>query len=262
MLLDKSQYPIDMVLDANYPVTIKNAIVTLTTDIRGDFVAMLDTNDQGNAQQTINFRKNKLSVSNFRCAIFGQHFIVNDADYTAQNITVTPTYFLASKIPSNDSDNGIQWNFVGPRRGVISGFEEISYIPNPEWKEQLYKAQINYVEKDTSSTRFGNQLTSQSVTSALSNINNVRTLLRIQRDVEELMADYQFEYNDDDTISEAQQSLNSYLSQWTSNRACTSISGSVYSSDYDKIDKILRVKIEIVFNSIIERIAIDLIVNS
>lgn len=261
-LLDKNLYPIDVVLDANYSVNIKNAIATLTTEIRNDFVAMLDTKCQATPEQTIQFRKNSLSVNNFRLSIWSQDFVVNDSQYTGLNMQVTAPYFLASKIPSNDNAYGIHWNFVGPRRGTLSGFESVSYIPNPEWKEQMYSNQINYVEQDLVSTRFGSQLTSQSVVSALSNVNNVRALLRIQRDVEALMANYQFEYNDSTTQASAQMALNSYLNQWVSNRACDSISGTVYASDYDRLSKILRVKIEMVFNSIIERIAIDLIVNN
>jgi hypothetical protein len=261
-LLDKDIYPIDVVLDANYSTTVKNALITLTTDIRSDFVAILDTKCQATPEQAIAYRRSSLSVSNFRVSIFTQDFVVTDSEYTGQRIQVTAPYFLASKIPSNDANNGIHYNFVGPRRGTISGFESISFLPNPEWQEQLYNAQINYVIQDSKSTRFNSQLTSQSVVSALSNINNVRALLRIQREVEELMADYQFEYNDSTTRSEAQLALNSYLSKWTTNRACDSISGLVYASDYDRQQKIMRVKVEIVFNSVIERIAIDLIVNN
>ena len=76
------------------------------------------------------------------------------------------------------------------------------------------------------------------------------------------MKNYQFEFNDDITITNAQTALNSYLNQWISNRACDNITGTVYASDYDRQQKLLRVKIELVFNSIIERIAIDLIVNN
>lgn len=260
-LLDKYQYPIDVVLDANYSVNIKNAIVTLTTEIRDDFVAMLDTKCQANAEQAIAFRRGSLGFSNFRLSVWSQDFVVNDSAYTGLNMQVTAPYFLASKIPYNDTNYGIHWNFVGPRRGVISGFDSISYLPNPQWKEQLYEAQINYVEQDLNSTRFGSQLTSQSTVSALSNINNVRALLRIQREVEKLMADYQFEYNDNVTMSAAQSALGGYLAQWKSNRCCDSISGTVYASQYDKQQKLLRVKVEMTFNSIIERIAIDLVVN-
>jgi len=261
-LTDPDQWPIDMVLDANHSASVKTAIASLCTDIRGDFMGILDTEEQASPDEAVAYRRSSLGINNFRLAIFTQDFLITDAQYTGLNVTVSPTYFLASKIPANDNNNGIHWNFVGPRRGTISGYKSIKFLPNPQQRENLYNAQINYVQQDQVSTRFGSQLTSQTTVSALSNISCVRTLLRIQRDVEDLMKTYQFEFNDDVTIANAQTSLNSYLNQWLSNRACDSISGTVYASDYDRQQKLLRVKIELVFNSIIERIAIDLIVNA
>ena len=261
-LTDKDKWPIDLILDANYSADVKNAIATLCTEYRDDFMGILDTELQSSPEAAINYRKNSINYNNFRLAIFTQDFVISDTQYTGNVIQVTPTYFLASKIPANDNANGIHWNFVGPRRGVVSGYKAVSFLPNPQWRERLYNAQINYVQEDQTSTRFNSQLTSQHNVSALSNISCVRTLLRIQRDVEDLMKNYQFEFNDDVTITNAQVALNSYLNQWLSNRACDTITGTVYASDYDRQQKLVRVKIELTFNSIIERIAIDLIVNS
>ena len=55
--------------------------------------------------------------------------------------------------------------------------------------------------------------------------------------------------------------LNSYLQKWTANRACKTISGKVYASDYDRQQKIARVQIELTFTGVIERIFINLQVN-
>ena len=181
--------------------------------------------------------------------------------YTGQNIKVTMTYFLASKIPVIDEQYGIQWSFSGPRRGVISGFEEINFFPNEMWKESLYKKQINYVEKDPKRINFGTQLTAQTVNSALSNINNVRALMRIKRDVEAMMDEYRDEFNDAITHESMSYNLNNYLQKWVANRTCKNISGKVYASDYDRQQKIARVKVEMVFTGLIERIFIDFVVN-
>lgn len=261
-LTDKDQWPIDMVLDANYSTGIKNAIAVLCTEIRTDFMGILDTELQASPADVINYRKNSIGFNNYRLAIFTQDFVITDTEYTGNEIQVSPTYFLASKIPSNDDANGIHWNFVGPRRGIITGYKAISFLPNVEWRERLYNVQVNYVQQDQTSTRFNSQLTSQHSVSALSNISCVRTLLRIQRDVEDLMKNYQFEFNDSVTITNAQTDLSAYLNKWISNRACDSISGTVYASEYDRQQKLLRVKVELTFNSIIERIAIDLVVNA
>lgn len=259
-LTDKKKWPIDLVLDANYPIEVKNAIVELCTQIRKDFIGIMDTGFVATPQQALDFRTNQFQVSSFYMSLFTQDFVVYD-DFTGQDIKVTPTFFLAGKIPTNDEQYGIHYPFVGPRRGTISGFKAMSFNPSPPWREQLYKKQINYVVQDNRRTAFDSQLTTQTVVSALSNINNVRTLLRIQRDVENLAEDYKFEFANADTERQFQYNLDAYLARWITNGACQSISGQVYASDYDRIQKLMRVKIEMVFTDIIERVLIDLVVN-
>ena len=259
-ILDKKQYLFDVLLDGNTSPAVKNAMSQFADAIRQDCVAFLDCGFQATPQQTIDFRSNSVGMSNFRTAIYGQDAIVFD-QYTGQNIKVTMTYFLASKIPVIDEQYGIQWSFSGPRRGVISGFEEINFFPNEMWKESLYKKQINYVEKDPKRINFGTQLTAQTVNSALSNINNVRALMRIKRDVEAMMDEYRDEFNDAITHESMSYNLNNYLQKWVANRTCKNISGKVYASDYDRQQKIARVKVEMVFTGLIERIFIDFVVN-
>lgn len=259
-ILDKQQYEIDVLLDGNNEVAVKNAMSDLCSEQRGDCIAILDCSFQGDAQQTIDYRTTNISMSTYFTAIFGQHMNVYD-EYNGETITVTSTYFLASMIPSNDDQYGIQWTFVGPRRGVISGFTDINFYPNEPWKEKLYLAQVNYIERDPKKISFATQLTSQASRSALSYINNVRVLLRIRREVEKMMADYRQEFQDNTTYDSMSYNLNNYLQQWVANRACSSISGTVYASDYDKQQSIARVKVELVFTGVIERIAIDLVVN-
>lgn len=259
-ILDKKQYLFDVLLDGNNEAPVKNAMSEFADVMREDCVAFLDCGFQANPEQTVNFRKSAISMSNFRTAIFGQDAIVYD-EYTGENIKVTMTYFLAKKIPANDDQYGIHWSFTGPRRGTISGFDQVNFFPNEMWKESLYKSQVNYVEKDPKRVNFGTQLTAQTVNSALSNINNVRALMRIKRDVESMMDEYRDEFNDSITHESMSYNLNNYLQKWVSNRCCKTISGAVYASDYDRQQKIARVRVDLVFNNLIERIFIDFVVN-
>ena len=259
-VLDKTFVDIDILLDANHTPAVKDSIGKLASDMRGDCLAILDLGFQANEEQTIAFRKDKVAVANRNVAIFCHDMEVFDA-FNGQNVRVTSTYLLAGKIPVVDNDFGIQWTFVGPRRGIISGFENINFIPNPAWKENLYKAKINYIERDPRKINFASQLTSQAQASALSDINNVRVLLRIRKDVEALMADYRMEMNDAATYDTANYDLANYLQKWTANRACSSISGTVFASDYDRQQKLARVNIDLTFTGIMERIAINIVVN-
>lgn len=257
---DKWMYEIDMILDANFETPVKNAINSFVTELRGDCVSMVDTGFQATPAQAIAYRKESIGFNSYNTAIFAQDFNVFDA-HTGESIRVTTPYFLASKIPANDYANGIQWPFVGPRRGTISGYESISYVPNAQWRENMYVAQVNYVERDNRQTNLGTQRTSQIQNSALSDINNVRVLMRIRRDVERIGLDYRFEFNDAETHESLSYALNQYLQKWVANRACTYVKATVYASDYDKQQRIVRVKIELQFNGVIERVFTDITVN-
>jgi hypothetical protein len=170
------------------------------------------------------------------------------------------TYFVAGKIPANDITYGLHWTFVGPRRGVIDSFEKLSWAPNAQNQERLYKNQINYTRVTQSRTMLYGNLTSQTIMSALSDINHVRTLLRIQREVEALFEDYIFEFLDDTTLSAMNYALQEYMVKWTNNRALQSFTASVTASDYDRKMKIARVQIEYYFTAVLERIFITHIV--
>lgn len=259
-ILDKTFNEFDILLDANHSAPVKSAIGFLASDLRGDCLAIVDLGFQANEEQTLEYRRSSVNVTHRNVAIFAQDVEVYD-EFNGENIKVTTPYLLANKIPLIDTQFGIQYPFVGPRRGIVSGFENINFIPNPTWKEAFYKAQINYIEQDPRKKNFGTQLTSQTMNSALSNINNMRSLLRIQRDVEKMMADYRMEFFDAITYEAANYDLANYLEQWVANRACTSATGYMYASDYDRQQKIARVNINLQFTGVMERIAIQIVVD-
>ena len=259
-LLNKKQHPIDLVMDSNYDKDVKEAMNQLVINIRDDFMFIADTGLLANASQAVTYRQQDFRVSNFKVALFTQDGIKYD-EYTGKDVRFTSTHLLHSKIPTNDNLYGIQKNFVGPRRGTINGME-ISWSPNEIWMEELYKRQINYIRDDPDRIYFDSQLTSQNFTSSLSDICNVRTILRIKREVEIFSEDYKHEYNDADTISIYNRNLNqNVLQKWVTNKALKTISGSAYAGAYELAQKILRVKVGMVFTDLIERIFIDLYVN-
>jgi hypothetical protein len=204
---------------------------------------------------TSTWRSNTFQENTYFCSIFGQALSIFD-HYTMTSIPVTSTYFLAGKIPAVDRDYGIQYPFVGPNRGTLTGFESLNFNPNEMEKEELYKARVNYIEQDEKSTKFNSQLTSQFAMSALSSINNVRVLLEIIRQVEELAERYYHEFAVD-VINSFQNELNNILSDWVNNKACTTCTGTVYQTAYDAELKTARVKVEIVFNNTVERIILE-----
>jgi hypothetical protein len=254
-VLNKKQYPIDVALDANFPVSVKEAIAQFCKE-RKDVFGVLDTGVLPGTASAVAWRKNQFQESSHNVGIFGQSFTVYDA-FTSQDIPVTTTYFLANKIPVNDDQFGIHFPFVGPNRGLLAGFKSLDWNPNEYEKEDLYKARINYVEQDFRTTKFMSQLTSQFKNSALSNINNVRVLMRMVRSIEELSENYYFEFASQSTMSSFNQNIANVLSEWTNNGACSVARGTAYQTPYDQELKVVRVSLEVVFNNVIERILIE-----
>lgn len=246
-------------LDANYDLDVKNAMVSLVRDIRQDLFAWLDTEYCNSPEEALSWRINKFPISTEYVCTYTQDFIIFD-EFQGRDTKVTMSYFLAKKIPQHANKYGLHYPMAGSRRGIIDGYKEnsVSFFPNALYKEQLYNRQINYLETDGVKTKLGSQLTSNSKITPLSNINNVLTILDMKRNVDYMAESLIFEFNDEDTVSSFQQELNAYLDKYVSNRACESVSASVYASDYDKQQKILRISLSIKFNDVIERVIINL----
>lgn len=257
-VLDKRSVDIDVLLDANYDLVVKNAISNFAAVSRMDCMAFLDTGFTASAAEALDVRTS-LPTTRYT-SIFTQDFIITD-EFTGRDDKFTATYFLATKIANNDELNGISMNFVGPRRGGISGFKTMSWNPTPVQKDSLYKAQVNYCETDPSGTIFATQLTSQRQNSAMSNISMVRTIMRMQREAELIAASYRHEYGNAETFKQLQVNLGNALYKYVRNGALKSLNVKVYASDYDLSQKLARVSISVQFTDIIERFEIDFVVN-
>ena len=257
-ILDKMFIPTNVILDGNEDVGVKDAMVKLALT-RGDCVAILDTGFTGSPDQALELRDNGMGWDTCFAAIFTQDMETYDA-FAKGDSRVTSTYFLASKIPLNDIAHGRHVNFVGPRRGGVGSFKNICWLPNVPNKTDLYKRQINYIEKTPKRTFFSTQLTAQTATSKLSDLSIVRTILDIRRLSEEISEEYKMEFINPETLGSLQRELQSTLSQFVSNGACESLSVAVTANAYDKTQKRCNVEIAIVPTSILERIAIRLTV--
>lgn len=256
-ITSKKIIPARFIIDGNENAEVKNAMHVLVTEIRDDIFFYCDTGFTSSPEDALSKRQTDCNFSSIKIAIYTQDFTIYD-EYSGRDIKVTTPYFLSSKIPYCSTNYGLHMPIAGNKRGIIDGFKSISWIPNEAYKELLYNKKINYIESDSTKTKFGSQLTSESRNTPLSNINNVITVIDIKNDVELMAENYQFEFNNQDTIDAFQSELTDYLSKYTSSMAAERIVATVYASDYDKLMKILRVAITIKFYDIIERILLNL----
>lgn len=254
-VLNKDLYEFDHIIDANYPDAVKNAIITLARDERQDFFYWADTRIQNTVQDCLDW-KTAFTNSTYFMSIISQSQTWYD-EYTSKNIEMTSTYLIADMLNRHINAYGVYYPMAGSRRGVVGGFLTMDWYPNEEQKESLYKNKINYIEKDINTIRIGAQNTN-SPTGPLGSINNMLVVLKVKRKVEKIAKQYQFEFNTSETRQSMNAEINEYLSEWVSNGACTVCTGSVYASDYDITQKIVRVDIEMQFTGVIERIIINI----
>lgn len=252
----KKFYPFDIILDANYDTAVKDAFNELAVT-RQDCMFICDVGFTATPEQALEKRTGSLTYNNFYTAIFTQDMRVYDS-YTSKNLKVTPTYFLATKIPQVDLAYGIHYAFVGPNRGEIEGMVEnsLSWNPIPEMKEKLYKKQLNYIQHDVNHLMFMGQLTSQKKATSMSDIPNVRAFLRIRRDMEALMENYTFERINDTLLTTMQNAGSKYMEKWVNNSTLSEASVSVTADEYDRKQKLARVAVDMSFTSFLERVII------
>jgi hypothetical protein len=250
----------DLMFDANYDETVRKAMVELASVTRQDCMALLDQGlSIANATQAIDYRKNTENYDTFYAAIFTQHLTVNDG-WSGKPIKVTPTYFLSSKIPANDIANGKTCNFVGPRRGTVSGFTNISFMPTPYEMSELYKAQVNYIERDALGVYFATELTSQTKNTPLTLIHAVRGLLSLKRDFLKISRNYRSEYASTAVQAQLLGELNTCAAEYILQGAFKYITPVISSTEYDIQQRICRIDVSVAFVDIMERFVFSFIV--
>ena len=254
-VLNTNLYEFDHILDANYEDSVKNAIITLARDNRQDFFYWGDCKKQLSVADCLDWKASFTNQTYFM-SLLSQSQVWYD-EYTNKNIELTSTYLIADLFPRHIASSGIHYPMAGSRRGVVGGFIANSWYPNDEQMEKLYKAKVNYIERDTNVIRIGSQNTNYP-TGPLGSINNVLIVLKIKRQVEKIAKTYQFEFNTEQTRSSCNAEINTYLSTWINNGACTLATSSVYATEYDIAQKIMKVDIELKFTGVLERIVISI----
>lgn len=256
---DTKLYAADVILDAGYNNEVKIAISNFVRERRKDMQFFSDTKGPDfpvSPEDALNWRRQNFNIVSEFVSVFTQDLTYYD-EYTGRDVRFTTTYPLASKIPHNAEQYGLHYPLAGPRRGIIDGMSAVSWYPNEAYKEKLYAAHLNYLQYDNNITTLGSQSTTKTGAGALTQINNMFTILKMKRGCEQLCSNYIFEFNDETTTESLYSALNNYLNTYTSNRSCESVKATISASDYDKQQRILRVRITVKFTGIIERIALD-----
>ena len=186
-ILSPRRVPCDVLLDANYPFEVKEAIAELA-NLRDSSLLYLDMGTDTTVAQVDNLIDQYAGFNNRNISKEWQHYIVKDP-LTNKKRAVTITYFYALQIPIHYQSYGSWVPFV-KSRAQLYGHIKNSLEPSVEdidmeLKEKLYVNRINYFETISENVyQRCSQNTSQVINSDLVEENNMNTLFELKRIVE------------------------------------------------------------------------------
>lgn len=261
----KRRAPVDLILDANYPLSVKKSMVALAEQ-RYDAACHLDTNLINNIADLETFYT-QISDLRERLISFDAHMFKTTDPITGRVIPVTSTLWLASKIPNHFNVYGNHTPLAGEEYATLSGYQRNSIRPiidadDEEVKELLYdKMRMNYIECIAENTYIrGCQETSQNFWSDLSEENNMLVLLEIKRKIERLAATNRFKWTDPEELRLFQGSCNEIFSSYIGTK-CATLELVVDANSWEKTRYIVHVYLAISFRKFQKRTIIEIDVN-
>lgn len=269
-IYSKTRWPIDLILDANYDYTIKNAIASLCVR-RGDCMAGLDlcTGMQTNSDILNRLVFIDSATANRNCFVDAYQMKIRDP-ISKKIVEVTSTYWMAYAYPTNfDQNNGKHIPLAGGAYGTIEMDELVKSSIYPVFDEsmdssmmeQLADYRVNYAQVNPKNIMIrAMQSTRQDILSALSECNNMFILMDIKRDCETLCGQYSYNFLESTDLSRFNRDAEQLLTKY-SQAQVRSIKATFSSTDAEQEQGILHLTIEMSHKRLIKTAIVDIYVN-
>lgn len=261
-ILNFKDVPAKIVFDANYSNPVKTVLSAFTDTLRTDVFALLSSGFQANETQELTFRSESLTIDNRAASLFSNNYEVYDR-FSGKYIKVPSIYDVVYNVSKSFNQNGVHIAVAGfNSRGLISGVKPYSLAYNPPlaYTDQFYLKQINPIVKDPTGIYIMGMLTTQKKASALQNMPVVNMLQVMDVELAMFCQQYLFEQLTTEVMDDLRNKINDYFVKWYNNRGIESVNVSVYASALDKKNKQVKIDIEIVPTSFIEKILLNFIV--
>jgi hypothetical protein len=215
---------VDLLLDADYPDSVKRYIDSIAREVRLDCMAVLNVplntvlnpsnfKPISNPYTTMrNYVSNTLNVNSSYSAIYGNWFKVFDR-FAEKERWVPVTGFAAAVMAFTDFSDAQWFAPAGLNRGIISNVVDVAVNPNKGQRDIIYYARINPVVKFTGEgIVIWGQKTLLSRASAFDRINVRRLFLHLEKSIKKAARFFLFEFNDSYTRSRFRGVVNPFLS--------------------------------------------------
>lgn len=269
-IYSKTRWPLDLILDANYDDTVKNAIASLCVR-RGDCMAGFDLRTGLKTNDDILSRLVFIdsATANRNCFVDAYEMKIRDP-VSRKIVSVTSTYWLAGAYPTNfDQNNGKHIPLAGGSYGTIEMSELVGSSIFPVFDEamdaammdQLATYRVNYAQVNPKNIVIrAMQSTRQDITSALSECNNMFILMDIKRDCETLCGQYSYNFLETTDLSRFNRDAEQLLTKYAQAQV-RKITATFSSTDAEQEQGILHLTIELSHKRLIKTAIVDIYVN-
>lgn len=262
----RSRYsaPCDFMLDANFPMSVKAAMADTANYRMYDAMCYLDSGLLETTTEILNWHT-KTAIKN----IYGTNIIkemhcykVRDIDYTGKTIPVTSTYKLAATIPTHFKEVGLNQPLVKANcritDAVKGSFKPVIDPDDNDIKKEFYNARVNYYEGIKYNVyQRGLALTTQKELTDRSDEFNEYILHLAIATAYDQMQQVIYNFAEEDDRVAYQKNTNEALDAkiGTFVKSCT-VEYAMSANDEKK--SIMRLKIRIVFKTVIKRGIIEI----
>ena len=265
----KNRYPTTFILDADFPVQTKLAIVALAIQ-RTDCMAMLDFGLEIATKASVGsyYDANFDGLIDSRVVTLEPYCMKVRDPYTNKTVTVTSTYWLASEYFTHiNSWNGKHRPLAGNRFGIISGHIKNSIYPifdddlDPTMMDELADKHCNIAKYNPNQIVVRSmQNTAQSRWTALTEQNNVLILLDIKRECERLCSQFEYDFAELEDIARFNVAISTITDKYAAAQV-RSISAHFDKNDWEAARGILHLYVEMVHKDLVKTTIIEIDVN-
>lgn len=261
-VLDLDWIYFTIVYDAGYKPDVKQAAKELV-ESRLDCVLISDCGDNSDCEDVEKYTgavkgaKDCRIWNSFYCARYEPYTRVYDKFLGCDN-WMSPVYTMAKLIPTSDALYDVWYAAAGYTRGVSSEIKELRWSANKGERDRLYLAQVNPIVHFPEGMTVWGQLTTQKKSSALSDLNCVRTVLYCKRAIEQFCKYFIFEFNDKITHERIKAGIVPFLQTVQAARGLKSFSVDVGATDYEFKTKTCHVNVMLQPMKVIEKIMLNL----
>lgn len=262
-ILSKKRTPAEIILDACYSDEVKNALIGLINK-REDAYGVIDGCIINSGSDLMEWAKEKNSRGSRLFSKEAQHYYMRDP-ITGKKIAVTTTYFLATKLPTHFKQVGRNIPFVGEEYAKLSGHIKNTLLPvvdadDTELKEILVDNRVNYYESIGENIFIrGCQHTSQPIWSDLSEEHNVHVLLKMKREIENMVSSLAYNFSEPEDRKLFTESADRLLSQYRG--MCQSTKVRFEATQFEEQRSAIHCYLDVVFKGIIKSGIIEIDIN-